>query len=249
MMKRVIIVQARMTSTRLPGKVLRPLAGRPMLAQQLSRLKRCTAADEIVVATSGHASDDPVAELALAEGVSCFRGSEHDVLARFFGAATEAAADVVVRITADCPLVDPSVTDRIINELLDRSSLCDYASNVQERTFPRGLDVEAFFMDVLARLHRLSRTPGSQEHVKLLPRSEMPQLFLCHSVVDDQDNSDLRWTVDTEADLRMIEQLYERLELDRRCLSYRDVLGFVRSHPEISLLNAGVETWSPGVPR
>jgi spore coat polysaccharide biosynthesis protein SpsF len=217
-----------------------------MLAQQLSRLKRCEFVDEIVVATTGLATDDPVAELARSEGVGCFRGSEDDVLARYHGAAVQAGADVVVRVTADCPLVDPAVTDRVINELMERSSGCDYASNVLERTFPRGLDVEALFMDVLARINRLSRSSAAREHVTLLPRTEKPDLFLCHSVVDSENNADLRWTVDTEADLRMIELLYERLELGRSFLPYREVLGYVRSHPEVSVLNAGVETWSPG---
>jgi spore coat polysaccharide biosynthesis protein SpsF len=245
MSKRVIIVQARMTSSRLPGKVLRPLAGRPMLAQQLSRLKQCQASDDIVVATTNLSTDDPVADLARAEGVGCFRGSENDVLTRFFRAAVQATADVVVRVTGDCPLVDSLVVDRVIGALVERSSTCDYASNVLERTFPRGLDVEAFFMDVLARCHRLASSTAAREHVTLLPRSEMPQLFLCHSVVDVENNADLRWTVDTEADLRMVELLYERLGLDQRYLPYRDVLSYVRSHPEISALNNGIETWSP----
>ncbi len=243
-MRRVVIVQARMTSTRLPGKVLRPLAGRPMLAQQLARLRRC-AVEEIVVATSDNSTDDPVAHLARAEGVGCFRGSEHDVLERFHGAAAEARADVVVRVTADCPLIDPEITDRVIRELVERASSCDYASNVLERTYPRGLDAEAFFADVLARMHRLARSSASREHVTLLPRSEMPGLFLRHSVTDAENNADLRWTVDTEADLRMIERIYEGLELGQRYRPYREVLRWVRAHPEVSELNRGVETWTP----
>src|SRR5262249_50853673 len=245
MLRTVIIVQARMTSTRLPGKVLRPLAGRPMLAQQLRRLRGCKA-DDVVVATTTHSTDDPVAELARAEGVGCFRGSEQDVLSRFLGAAVQAAADVVVRVTADCPLIDPAVTDRVIDELVERSACCDYASNVLERTYPRGLDAEALFADVLARLNRLSRSAAAREHVTLLPRAEMPHLFLCHSVVDTENNADLRWTVDTEADLRMVALLYDRLDLANRPLPYREVLSYVRAHPEVSGLNAGGETWSPG---
>jgi spore coat polysaccharide biosynthesis protein SpsF len=155
----------------------------------------------------------------------------------------------VVRVTADCPLIDPAVTDRVINELVDRSACCDYASNVLERTYPRGLDVEAFFADVLTRMQRLASSAASREHVTLLPRSEMPYLFLCHSVTDAENNADLRWTVDTEADLRMIALLYERLDLGRRCLSYREVLRYVRAHPEVNALNVGVETWSPEVHR
>jgi spore coat polysaccharide biosynthesis protein SpsF len=222
--------------------VLRPLAGRPMLARQLERLQRCEV-EEIILATSRNASDDPIADLASAEGVRCFRGSEHDVLERFHCAATEARADVVVRVTADCPLIDPEITDRVIRELLERESSCDYASNVLERTYPRGLDLEAFFADVLARMHRLGQSSASREHVTLLPRSEMPDLFLRHSVTDSENNADLRWTVDTEADLRMIERICEGLGEGYR--PYREVLRWVRGHPEISGLNRGVETWTP----
>src|SRR5687767_7584473 len=143
-MKVVIVVQARMTSTRLPGKVLMDVSGRPMLAWQIERLQRC-AAQEIVLATTSNAADDPVVELAARLGIRSFRGSEHDVLARFVGAARQAHADVVVRVTADCPLLDPAITDRVINELLEHRGECDYASNVLRRTYPRGLDVEAFF--------------------------------------------------------------------------------------------------------
>ena len=244
-MRRVIIVQARMTSTRLPGKVLRPLLGRPMLLRQLERLWRCESADEVVVATSDNAADDDVAALAGALDVACYRGSEHDVLGRFYHAAVAARADVVVRVTADCPLIDPAVTDRVIQELIERSAACDYASNVLERTYPRGLDAEAFFTDVLARMHRLATSKAAREHVTILPRSEMPGLFLCHSVTDAENNADLRWTVDTEADLRMVERVYEGLRLDERCPTYREVLRFVRTHPEISDLNKAGETWTP----
>ena len=113
-MRRVIVVQARMTSTRLPGKVLMDVAGQPMLVQQLRRLKQCALVDDIVVATTTHATDDPVAELAHREQVGCFRGSEQDVLARYVGAAREAKADGVVRVTTDCPLIEPEIVGRVV---------------------------------------------------------------------------------------------------------------------------------------
>ena len=154
-MKRVMIVQARATSSRLPGKVLLDLGGRPMLVQQLVRLRQCRNVDEIVVATTTETNDEPVVMLAREAGVHVFRGSSDDVLSRFVGAAQEARADVVVRVTADCPLIDPEVCDRVIAELVEHRSECDYASNVIRRTFPRGLDVEAMFFDVLLRMDRL----------------------------------------------------------------------------------------------
>lgn len=245
-MKRVIIVQARMTSTRLPGKVLANVAGKPMLAQQLQRLKQCTAADEIVIATTAHQTDQPVIELARRESVSWFCGSEHDVLARFVGTAQQAQAEVVVRVTADCPLIDPQVAAQVINDLTEHATECDYASNVLERTYPRGLDVEAFFMDTLLRMDRLAQSQAAREHVTLLPRSERPDLFLCRSVTDSQNNSDLRWTVDTASDLQLIQTLYETLEIGRRSVSYPEVLAYVRAHPELSQMNLNIQTWDPG---
>jgi spore coat polysaccharide biosynthesis protein SpsF len=244
-MKRVVIIQARMTSTRLPGKVLMELCGRPMLAQQIRRLRACRCVDEIMIATTVNETDDPVAELARREGVGCFRGSEHDVLARYVGAARSASADVVVRVTADCPLIDPLVTDTVINELTGHRSACDYASNVVERTYPRGLDVEAFFFDTLLRMDRLAESKSAREHVTIVPRSEHPELFLSRSVADVEDNSDLRWTVDTAADWQLVHALYEALSLGTEIVPYREMLLYVREHPEIAGLNAGVETWTP----
>lgn len=244
-MKRVIIVQARMTSTRLPGKVLMDVAGRPMLARQLQRLRRCSAVDEIVLATTTNASDDPVVELARAQDVRWFRGSEHDVLSRFVGAARESGADVIARVTADCPLIDPEVTDRVIEELTERAGDCDYASNAVARSYPRGLDVEAFFLDTLLRTDRLARSGPAREHVTLLIYTERAPLFLRHDVVDSENNADLRWTVDMPADLELVRRLYDELDLAARPLGYREIVAHVRANPELLRINAGIETWTP----
>ena len=244
-MRTAIIVQARMTSSRLPGKVLMPVAGRPMLDQQLRRLRGCRLAREIVVATTTNSADDPIAEIAWRQGCCLFRGSEYDVLGRYLGAARKACADVVVRVTADCPLIDAGVTDRVIRELLDRAGSCDYAANVFERTWPRGLDTEAFFMDTLVRMERLGRSPQAREHVTVVARAERPDLFLCHSVEDEQNNSDLRWTVDTMEDLRLVRAIYEELDLGNRPLPYGEILAWVRSRHDLPSLNRGIETWDP----
>jgi spore coat polysaccharide biosynthesis protein SpsF len=222
------------------------VAGRPMLAQQLRRLDACRLVDQVVVATTISASDDPIVELAAACGAACFRGSEEDVLGRFVAAAAAFDADAIVRVTADCPLIDPGLVDLVLAELLNHRDCCDYASNVAPRTFPRGLDVEALYRDTLLRIDRLARTPAEREHVTVLPRAERRQLFLVRSVTDGRDNSDLRWTVDTEADLEFVRTVYDALGLDGRVAPYREVLGYIRGHPELSKLNAGVETWTPG---
>jgi len=234
-----------MASTRLPGKVLMEVAGSPMLAQQIRRVKQCAAVDEIVVATTTSLADAPIVELARSEGVGSYTGSEDDVLGRFSDAARVAGADVIVRLTADCPLIDPGIVDTVVGELVEHPGDCDYASNVLQRTYPRGLDAEAFFWDTLLRMDRLARSREAREHVTILPRSELPQLFLCRSIVDSEDNSDLRWTVDAEPDLLLVRTLYQELGLGERVVPYGDVLAFVRSHRELGNVNAGIETWSP----
>lgn len=244
-MKRVLIAQARINSTRLAGKVLADLAGRPLLARLLSRVKQCRQVDEIVVATSNLPSDEPVVELARRAGVGWFCGDEHDVLGRFVAAARQQQADVVIRVTGDCPLIDPEVTDRVIQELTSHAGECDYASNVMQRTYPRGLDTEVMFFDTLARIDRLASSKPAREHVTIVPRSERPELFLVRHVVDEQDNSDLRWTVDTADDLALVRRLYEELSLGERPVAYRQLLHYVRQHPELARMNAGSTTWSP----
>lgn len=244
-MNRVIIIQARMTSKRLPGKVLKDVSGRPMLAQQVRRLRKCEAADAIVIATTENRADDPVADLARDLGIACFRGSEQDVLGRYVGAAREARADVVVRVTADCPLIDPGVVDRVIRELTDHSHECDYASNVLSRTYPRGLDTEAFFFDALLRAGRLARSPQAREHVTLVIVRDFREAFLCRSVEQEGDNSSHRWTVDTEADLEFVRTVYEEMQLGSEVLPYCDILAFLRGRPDIVQINAGIETWDP----
>lgn len=244
-MKRVCLVQARMGSTRVPGKVLRDLLGRPMLIRQLERLAACRSIDEIVIATTTNPSDDTVAQAADEAGIRVFRGPEDDVLARLVGAAQMARADVVVRVTADCPLIDPGTTDRVIDELTGNAGDCDYASNVVRRTYPRGLDAEALFVDTLLRVHRLAGTPAEREHVTLTIRSTRRGLFVIRSVEDTVDNSDLRWTVDEERDFTLVQRLFEELDLTNVVLPYAEILAHVRAHPELARMNQGVATWDP----
>src|SRR5688572_17919603 len=212
-MKRVVIVQARMTSTRLPGKVLLDLGGRPVLAEVLRRVRAMKEQDELVVATTTLASDDPVVELAEREGVRWFRGDESDVLSRFAGAAQESKADLVVRITADCPLIDPAESGRVVLELRANASKAEYASNVLRRTYPQGLDTEAFWTETLNRVNSLASSANSREHVTWYIYRERPDLFICRSVTDTVDNSDLRWTLDTSEDLESIRRIYQGLSL------------------------------------
>lgn len=229
-----------MTSSRLPGKVIADIAGRPLLSRLVNRLRGTTQADEIMIATTSLHTDDAVEALARKEGVRCFRGDEHDVLGRYCGAAREAKADLVARVTGDCPLVDAAETDRVIRALREAPSGADYASNVMTRTYPRGLETEVFHMDVLERAARLGHSAEAREHVTWFINRERPDLFVRLSIEDEQDNSDLRWTVDTTEDLEMVRRVYEGLALGDTRLPYRQVLAYVRAHPEVSAINAGV---------
>jgi len=210
-----------------------------MLAQQLRRLRDARTLDEIVVATTTEPRDDPVVKIAEAEGLRCFRGSETDVLGRYVGAARASSAEIVIRLTADCPLIDAGVVDRVTGTLVDGAREYDYASNVVHRTFPQGLDAEALFADTLERVDRLARSPEAREHVTWFIVSERPDLFLLGSVTDDEDNSDLRWTVDTPEDLDLVRALYEHLELETSKQDYRAIVAHVRAHPELAAAGDG----------
>lgn len=244
-MRRVIVVQARMTSTRLPGKVLMDLAGKPMLERQLDRLRRCERADEVMLAVTENAADDPLVDFARRYGVPCHRGSEHDVLGRYVGAARAACADLVVRVTSDCPLIDPEETDAVIAALEERRETCDYASNRLEPHLPRGLDTEALWRDVLDRMDRMATSKPAREHVTWFCYAERPELFALHPVRRDVDAHDLRWTVDTPDDLEMVRALYDALGLADRPVPLAEVLAFVRAHPEIAAINGHIEQKDP----
>lgn len=236
-MKRVFIIQARMTSTRLPGKVLMDLDGAPLLARQLERLRRCRTADELVVACTTNDADAPIAELCRAEGVAVFRGSENDVLSRYLGAARAAKAGVVVRVTSDCPLICPEVCDKVVDSLGD----ADYTSNTLTRTFPRGLDTEAFTMATLERAAAEATSGPAREHVTWYVHTEARSSFRVRSIEDSDDNSALRWTVDEPSDLDAVRALWTGLRLSDKPLGYRDILAYARAHPEIAAINAAVE--------
>lgn len=218
-----------MTSTRLPGKVLVDVCGVPMLAMEVARLKAAATIDEVVVATTANGDDDPVVRCAEAEGVRWYRGSEHDVLSRYLGAAEEARADVVVRVTADCPLHDPAVVDNVVSSLEPSD---DYASNMIERTYPHGLDTEVLWRDTLERIGRMGMSSDAREHVTWFARFERPDLFVLRSVVQDggRNDADLRWTVDFQEDVDRIRRLCEALHLEREILPFERVVEFHRTH-------------------
>lgn len=240
-MRVVIIVQARMGSTRLPGKVLKPLAGAPMIQRQLERLARCTNVDQIVVATTDSPKDAPIVEALSSLGaVGVFRGSEEDVLSRYMGAAEVFGADVVVRVTADCPLIDPEVVDAGIELYRSLQPDVAYVSNGLFRTYPRGLDVEVFSMSALKEADAEATSISDREHVTPFIWRQ-PERYPRVDLVDVEDNSNYRWTVDTPEDLHLVTEVYERLFRTDSEFGYRDVLKLMRAEPELPLLNQHVE--------
>ena len=204
----VAIVQARMGSTRLPGKVLADLCGAPLLQRQLERVRRATSLDRVVVATSTDETDLPIAELCESLDVPCFRGDLNNVLARFLGAISEFNPEVVVRITADCPLISPSVIDSIVHSFFE--SDCDYLSNTLDPTFPDGVDVEVVRVRALRALARLDTDIHEREHVTL-GIYRRPEQFVVRNFTGNPDLSNLRWTVDSPEDLEFVRWVYTEL--------------------------------------
>ena len=225
-----------MTSTRLPGKVLKTVGDRTLLEYQLMRLGRSERSDLVAVATTVNASDDSIVELCARLGVPVHRGSEDDVLERYHGAAEMLDADVIVRVTSDCPLLDPRVVDRVIAEYVDHSDDLDYVSNIQERTYPRGIDCEVFPRRVLDRAFREAGTTAEREHVTPYIYTR-PDQFRLRNVAYHRDCSGHRWTVDTIEDFRLIERMLGALVPTSPFFTLEDCLALIEEHPDWSDLN------------
>lgn len=239
-MKTVIIVQARMTSTRLPGKVLYEVLGKPLLEYQIEKLHQIRQASELVVATTTNDSDQPIIELCKRLGVAYYRGSEEDVLARYYYAAQESMADNIVRITSDCPLIDPGVMDEVISIYLDNYDKYDYVSNTLERTYPRGLDTEIFSWAALEKTHKEASEQPEREHVTL-HMYRHPERFRLASSSGTKDYSEHRWTVDTPEDFELIRLILQELYPVNSRFTWLDVLDLLNEHPEWVKINAEVK--------
>jgi spore coat polysaccharide biosynthesis protein SpsF len=235
-MKTVAIIQARMGSSRLPRKVLKDLGGATVLDRVLNRLGRSRLIQESLVATTTEPADDAIVEHCERTGWKVFRGSEQDVLDRYYQAAKYLNADVVVRITSDCPVIDPEVTDATIRAFLDQHAY--YASNIQVRTYPRGLDTEVMTVQALERAWRESTKPYQREHVTPYIY-ENPSEFKLHGIENDTDCSRHRWTVDTPEDLQLLRAIYERFG-GRDDFGWRAVLKLVESDPSLAEINGHI---------
>jgi len=236
----VAISQARMTSTRLPGKVLMPAAGRPLLAHHLDRLSRTPGLDAVVLATTVNATDDPVAACAESLGIQVFRGDEQDVLGRFAGAAALAGADLVVRVTADCPLIDPALVGRLIAAFSDDPSL-DYLS-IDSTRYPRGLDAEIFPCRLLDEAAANATDPAEREHVTpyIYRRPERFRLGTALVPLEPVEPPDQRWCVDEHADYELVRRLIEALLPSNPAFGWQDCCELLRDHPDWMDINRAV---------
>ncbi len=252
----IAIIQARMGATRLPGKVLLDLGGQPMLVRVVERVRRASRLDGVVVATTVETRDDPVAELCRQRGYGCFRGSLHDVLDRYYQAARASRAEVVVRITADCPAVDPELIDLTVDALQEAGA--DFAANrlppPWSRTYPNGLDVEACTFAALERAWQEADQPFQREHVlpflyEGIPADALrstqnagtvsPRGFQVLLLNHDPDCGSHRWAVDTPEDLELMRRIYAHFG-NRDDFTWTDVLALFESQPELAQINASV---------
>lgn len=235
----IAVIQARLGSTRLPGKTLAEIAGRPMLAHVVERARAIAGVDEVVLATTTNRQDDRLVEWATRARLPWVRGSEDDVLDRFHSALAEHPAAAVVRVTPDCPLLDPEVSGRVVAAWRGRQDTLDYASNVHPPTYPDGLDTEVIAREALETAWREATLPSDREHVTAFIWRQ-PTRFRLANVRNDQDLSGMRWTVDTAADLDFARTVYAHLDPDgTRRFGLGDALRLLRDHPELEGLNAG----------
>lgn len=239
-MKVVCIMQARVGSSRLPAKVLKEIEGKTVLEHDVDRLKRVKNIDEIVIATTVQERDYQIVDEANRLGVKSFRGSEDDVLSRYYFAAKENNADVVIRVTSDCPLLDSEITDEIIKFYLDNNSEYDYVSNTLDRTYPRGLDTEVFSFKALEKAFNEAKESFQREHVTPFIWDNNEAFSTCQ-FKDSEDNSNLRLTLDTEEDLELITEVYSELYDLNSNFGLKEVVELFKRRPELIDINKEIE--------
>mgnify|MGYP006292503445 CR=1 FL=1 len=239
--KVVGIIQARMGSTRLPGKVLKKIKGKPMLQYTIESLRNCELLDQIIVATSNLKKDDAIEEFTEEVGVDLFRGSEHNVLSRYYHSAKENNADVVVRITGDCPLIDYQITDQVIQLYLDNKREVDFAANNLERTFPRGVDTAVFSFEALEKAYKNAELDVEKEHVvPYIKKTHSEEFNLINYEAEGKyRRSDIRITVDEEDDFKLIKEIINIINKEQITLD--DVIDLLNEKPELLKINAHVE--------
>ena len=238
--KIVAIIEARMTSSRLPGKVLLPVLEKPMLHYLVKRLQAVPSIDDIVLATTVNESDDILENFAEKEGIKIYRGSELDVMARVIGAAKEGKADIVVEITGDCPIIDPQLVEQTIRVF--QANKAEYVCNAQIRSYPDGMDTQVYLLDTLCKSAEMTKDPLDHEHVTLHIRNH-PELFSHVYLVapPELDWPELGLTLDETADYELLKNIMEHFGSSNELFSCLDVIKLLREKPELVEINQKVK--------
>ncbi len=240
-MKRIVIlVQARMGSTRLPGKILKPILGKTLLERFLERVSICELASEVAVITSTSPEDERLEDLCRISGYTCFRGSQHDLLDRHYKAAKQLQADAILKIPSDVPLIDPKIIDRGIKVFLDSQPI-DFVSNLHPATYPDGNDVEIMSLDALERAWREASKPYEREHTTPYFWNTEGIFQIANFTMDDKGTNlsmSHRWTIDYQEDYEFIKNVYEELYPKNSCFTLEDILDLLDAKPEIMQINA-----------
>ena len=239
-MRKLIIAQARMTSTRLPGKVMKIVCGKPLLEHFINRLKRVKFADQIVIATTINDIDNQIVDLCKKLEISYYRGSEEDVLGRYYETAVEYGGDIIIRITSDCPVIDPEVVDYLINFFANNIEKYDYVSNTLERSYPKGMGAEIVSFKALKEAHFNAYDPFDREHVTPFIKKR-PQQFRLYNILYKADMSRFRLTIDTSEDMELISKIFESLYYQNTFFSLNDIFSLLDRKPEWVAINAHIE--------
>ncbi|WP_102692921.1 cytidylyltransferase domain-containing protein [Rummeliibacillus pycnus] len=234
----IAIIQARMGSTRLPGKILKEVNGKPLLLHQINRLKHSKLIDQLVIATTIEKQDDLIEDFCKKYNVSFFRGSENDVLARYYEASEQFGGDVIVRLTSDCPIIDPDIVDKTIQYYLENQF--NYVSNTIERTYPRGLDTEVFSKKTLDVAYHEATLPRDREHVTAYIYTH-PEQFSVGSFKENVDYSKYRWTVDTKEDLQLVQNILKRFNGREDDFTFEEAILLMKENPKWFEINSHIE--------
>jgi spore coat polysaccharide biosynthesis protein SpsF len=231
------ILQARVSSTRLPGKALKLILDQPMIIRQIERIQRAKLIDKLIIATSKDPSDDPLVAACKKLNLSYFRGNLDDVLDRFYQVAKLLSAEHIIRITGDCPLIDPHVIDEVIQFYLN--GRFDYVSNALEPTYPDGLDVEVFSFKAIEQAWKGAVLPSQREHVTLFINQQPDKFRISNFGRSGKNLADLRWTVDEPEDLEFVRRVYEALYPSNPAFTTEDILALLSKEPSLIEINTG----------
>ena len=236
----VVIVQARMNSTRLPGKVMLPVLGKSLLIRQIERIKASHLSTSVVVATTTENTDDLIVKLCHNEGIECFRGDENDVLDRHYQAGLYYNADVIIKIPSDCPLIDPRIIDKVIKFYIDHCTEYDFVSNLHPATYPDGNDVEVIPMSILEYTHKHAKNSYEREHTTpfIWDNPDMFRIGNCTWELGYDFSMSHRWTLDYPEDYHFIAEVYKKLYIHNPLFGLYDILSLVEDHPEITEINS-----------